>query len=31
MFVNKCAEEELSKRVSTEWNIDKNSITNTEY
>jgi len=29
MFVNKFAEEELSKRESTEWNVDKKSIKNT--
>jgi hypothetical protein len=29
MFVNKCAEEELSGRESAEWNVDKNVIKNT--
>lgn len=28
MFVNKYAEEELSKRESAEWNVDRNSIKN---
>jgi len=30
MFVNKCAEEELNKGESAEWNVDKNTIKNTQ-